>query len=194
MRLFYFGPYKEPGHFLFLPGGARASREDEALLPWAWIDGVLQQNCKIKFMRWATVGQENQGEALLHHRDGWTALSFWDRSVDRRGACNSNFFIDKICSFSEMLTICQQNFTERFLTMGFMVYPAERPNNSALCPAAGSPSCHVPARHYPDGQIDANMMNVCGGCKAVIGNWRGLWVSLDSWTIAHVRDNKRFEL
>lgn len=38
----------------------------------------------------------NQSRAALHHKDGWTALSMHDFSVDSRPNSNSNFFFDEI--------------------------------------------------------------------------------------------------
>lgn len=45
-----------------------------------------------------------QGLAALRIHNGWTALSFWDRSgKDRRGAINSNFVThDSVRDFAEM--------------------------------------------------------------------------------------------
>jgi len=42
-----------------------------------------------------------EGVANLHHKDGWTALSFWDYSGDTRGASNSNFFFEGTFTFDE---------------------------------------------------------------------------------------------
>jgi hypothetical protein len=48
---------------------------------------------------------EVEGEAALHHIDGWTLLSWWDRTVDSRGACNSNVVAKGTHSYATMLEI-----------------------------------------------------------------------------------------
>lgn len=53
---------------------------------------------------------EREGEAALHHLDGWTILAFWDRSVDKRGKCNSAFAAKGQHSFAIMLAIAGAQF------------------------------------------------------------------------------------
>ena len=32
-----------------------------------------------------------QGEAIIHHKNGWTALSLWDSTIDTRPGCSSTY-------------------------------------------------------------------------------------------------------
>ena len=127
--MFYFGPWDSPGHYLFDESGRTVYGERERLLPWGHcgqeigIDGVLQPGCfKNNRDRWSHRGAEEQGEAVLHHKDGWTALSFWDRSVDKRGACNSTYFAQGTFSFDDMVAMAKERFAVRWNRMNFPVY------------------------------------------------------------------------
>lgn len=50
-------------------------------------------------------GPQYQGKALLTHKDGWTAIGFWDRTGDSRGNSNSNFFVQGTYTFDEMVKL-----------------------------------------------------------------------------------------
>jgi hypothetical protein len=106
MKVFYFGCIKVPGHYMFASPAARTLVGRRAVddftrsNPWGYrIDAKLCPS-----------GPEIEGRALLHHKDGWTALSFWDRSVDRRGRCNSNFLAEGTHSFEKMLNLAGEHF------------------------------------------------------------------------------------
>jgi len=119
--MFYFGPWDDSGHYLFSEDGASAHREEDQL-PWTGaIDGVLQPGCYLDRCRWQHRGPQNEGEALLHHKDGWTALSFWDRSVDKRMGSNSNYFVKGIFTFEEMVLMASDRFAKRWNVMKFQV-------------------------------------------------------------------------
>ena len=123
-RMYYFGPWGEPGHYLFDESGCWAHRA-EALIPWnGKIDGVLQVNAEKGYSRKAS--EEPEGVALLHHKDGWTALSFWDRSVDTRGACNSTYFAEGTFTFEQMVEMAKTRFAPRWNTMKFQVTLAKK--------------------------------------------------------------------
>ncbi len=54
---------------------------------------------------------EVEGEAVLTHIGGWTLLSFWDRSVDKRGGSNSSIVVcGDSHSFATMLTVAKEQF------------------------------------------------------------------------------------
>lgn len=129
-RMLYFGPWDRPGHYLHDANGSKVSEYNEwgrkmlRGFPWCssgtGIDGVLQPGTEIRFGRRHTV-REVEGEALLHHRDGWTALSFWDRSVDSRGASNSTYFAEGAFTFDEMVAMAKDRFATRWKRMSFDV-------------------------------------------------------------------------
>lgn len=98
MRVLHYGCWNDVGHYLRESRYLYGDRKD---LPWDNIDGGL---CPDK------INGQIQGDAILHHRDGWTAISFWDRSVDSRGGSNSNFFAEGNHSFEEMVQIAKDKF------------------------------------------------------------------------------------
>ena len=51
-----------------------------------------------------------EGQAVINYKDGWTALSFWDRSIDSRPGSNSNFLAEGIFNFDEMIKLTQEKF------------------------------------------------------------------------------------
>lgn len=54
---------------------------------------------------------EREGSAQLHHKAGWTALAFWDRSgYDHRPGCNSCFIAEGTLSFAAMMAAARHHF------------------------------------------------------------------------------------
>lgn len=74
------------------------------------IDGKLQPRIEGK--------EAPQGVAALHKRlsrfDGatWTALSFWDRTGDKRPSSNSNFVARGDFTADEMIALAREHFPE----------------------------------------------------------------------------------
>ena len=99
------------GHRFIRPGGKFAyTHEAEAMSPWGIPDGTLAPR-----QGGSTHLEAPQGNAALHHKDGWTALAFWDRSGDSRGASNSVFLIPvNHMSFDDALAAARENFPELF--------------------------------------------------------------------------------
>ena len=79
----YYGCHKGVGHYLHNSTGNRICEHEG--LPWhrAEIDGRLQPT-----------GPQYQGRIAHHQRQGWTALAWWDRSVDGRGKSSSTVLIN----------------------------------------------------------------------------------------------------
>jgi hypothetical protein len=60
-------------------------------------------------------GQEApQGQALIHHKDGWTAIAFFDRTGDPRGASNSVFLIEATVNFEEGVELARASWPQLF--------------------------------------------------------------------------------
>lgn len=143
-QMFYFGPWDEAGHYLSDERGRSVGRNERGALPWnEWrgdVDGVLQPHpedtCASRRRHYPSTycdcGRGPEGIAMLHHKDGWTALSFWDRSVDKRGACNSTYFAEGTFSFEEMVEMAKTRFAYRWNKMDFEVREAapHRPSAS----------------------------------------------------------------
>jgi len=110
-EVFYFG-FLGSGHHLYDFHGEDAHRE--VTTPWGYyIDGKLCPQVKDKY--------EPQGIALLHHKDGWTAIGFWDRSGDTRYGSNSNFLVLGEYTFDEMLALAKAQYPGVFKRMKFSV-------------------------------------------------------------------------
>jgi hypothetical protein len=120
--VYYYGPLERPGHHFFYENGMSLSHDERALIPWKeWeIDGKLQPGCWCDRGHWEH-GQENEGEALLHQKDGWTLISFWDRTIDHRFACNSSYIAKGIFTFEQMVELAKVRFAERWNKMKFEV-------------------------------------------------------------------------
>ena len=117
--MFYFGPWDRPGHYFFSENGRPIYDYPHPEVPWKKVDGVLQPNCTE--VPWKRTDPEIEGEALLHHKDGWTALCFWDRSIDTRMGCNSNYFAKGTFTFEQMIEMAKTRFAERWNKMKFEV-------------------------------------------------------------------------
>ena len=123
--MYYFGPWDSAGHSLHLESGAHP-RPIADSFPWSPagydIDGKLQPSADAPDHRinrasgvLSTVGHaQTEGEALLHYRDGWTALAFWDRSVDARASSNSTYFAEGVYSFEQMVELASTRFAKRW--------------------------------------------------------------------------------
>lgn len=127
-RMFYFGPWDRAGHYFFDERGRNIDVYKIAGFPFGhrgdrvMVDGRLQPGSPDPNDRLRRrTRPEIEGEALLHHVNGWTALCFWDRSVDKRGACNSNYFAEGNFSFEEMVAMAKTRFAQRWDRMGFEV-------------------------------------------------------------------------
>ncbi len=77
----FFGCWRNAGHYLHEPGGR--SIRYEAAGPWGTkLDGRVQPEEQV-----ACIGNGLPPMRLIH-KDGWTSLGFWDRTVDTRpGSC-----------------------------------------------------------------------------------------------------------
>lgn len=132
-RMFYFGPWDQPGHYLVDESGYGVRSENRGSFPWhemgyggkPHIDGNLQPRGKASQYANHRGPELPQGVAALHHLDGWTALCFWDRSVDTRGACNSNYFAEGTFTFEQMVEMAKSRFAHRWNKMKFAVVPLD---------------------------------------------------------------------
>lgn len=99
MRVLYFGCVGTPGHYLhegntILWRNAGTPWEPEQL-DMTLCPGVVKTSYGHK------CEHQTEGAAAIHHRDGWTAIAFWDRSVDTRKNCNSVFIVEGIHEFDD---------------------------------------------------------------------------------------------
>jgi hypothetical protein len=143
MEIYYYGcGNDEAGHYFWRPVkshyryGIEKVRNDHGTLAWSpqlgtqpkdfkpivpWgysVDGSLQP-----LIRNDQGGSSyaKQGEAKLHHKDGWTAIAFWDNSVDDRPGSTSTFVMEGEYDFDEALAIAKENFPSIFERYSFEV-------------------------------------------------------------------------
>lgn len=110
-EMYYFGCIGRAGHFLH--DGNGRTIYDNSLHPWGdGIDGDLLPK-----------GDQTEGKAIVTHKDGWTALSFWDRSVDGRGNSHSDFLIKGTYGVNEMLALSRERFPAIYKRFKFDVSP-----------------------------------------------------------------------
>lgn len=128
IRAYYFGcarginGHRAAGHFFNAPGhiGRVTAREAQAVVPWERVDGALAPRKGTG--RYAE--ECAQGVAALHHLDGWTALAFWDRTGDSRGASNSVFFFEGDWDFDHTLKLAREHFPEVLNRLTFPIVEA----------------------------------------------------------------------
>lgn len=121
MKTYFFGckrinPDREVGHYMYGKDGRSLYGKDEWVSPWGrHPDGTLcpQETRKA-------------GIAMLHHKDGWTALSFWDYSGDNRGNSNSNFFFEGEHSFEDAVRLMKENYPKIGARFNFDVVPKRK--------------------------------------------------------------------
>lgn len=145
-RAFYFGCWIEAGHYLWHRGadGSPVKKYDrgesrrrllgghphstdamQGEIPWGYgLDGGLLKGRSLQ-----------QGEAVSEQRDGWTALSFWDRSVDSRGGSSSTFVFDTLLTPDDALAAAREAFPPIFERFAFAVaLAAPSPATSTVHP------------------------------------------------------------
>jgi hypothetical protein len=104
--ILYFGCWRESGHYLFHPGMRSVRHTDDIKLPWDRYDAVLAPTTQPG----GYGNEQKEGICALHHKDGWTALAFWDRSVDSRPGSNSIIFAQEELEFDQMVNLFKTTF------------------------------------------------------------------------------------
>lgn len=101
-KMYFFGCHGTGGHYYYDPEtGQSVSRKD---LPGPWgyqIDGSL-----------APQRDRTPFRCVVTHKDGWTALSFWDYTIDKRPGSNANFLTRGEYDFEEMVTLAAEQWPQ----------------------------------------------------------------------------------
>lgn len=105
---FYFGCWQTSGHY-FHKRRMRTVHGAVNEVPWGYGVEKLMPKAQI------------EGEAALHHKDGWTALSFADRSVDARPGSHSTFVFKDVLDFEDALAAAREHYPEVFRRFKFEV-------------------------------------------------------------------------
>lgn len=82
---------------------------------WRSSDGSQTRDIPQPFGRYpdgklAPEGPQAQGAAILHQKEGWSAIGFWDRTGDSRGNSNSNFIVHGTYDFDEMCKLAKDAY------------------------------------------------------------------------------------
>jgi hypothetical protein len=119
VRVYYFGCIDSVGHYMHGPGGkysdgAFSFTKDN---PWqTMVDGGLAPQKDVT---------QVEGRARIHRKNGWTAMSFWDRSVDtRRNSC-STFIAEGDLGFDGMMDVANIYFPEVVKRYAFKIMEVE---------------------------------------------------------------------
>jgi len=118
-RLYYGCGPADTGHYFWLPDSYRGkyanSHDKLAACPWGYsVDGGLQSQ-----------GACRQGRCALHRKDGWTALAWWDQSMDTRPGSCSTFCMLGEHDFDVMVAAFRESFPWAAQRMGFELVLAE---------------------------------------------------------------------
>jgi len=122
MKVYYFGCPPDGGKGRYMHHEPRepwrSNCDAPAGCPWSFgspenIDGGLAPR--------AGAARQRQGAVALHHREGWTAIAWWDRSADVRPGSNVAFLIDAELGLEEALTAARQAWPKVFARFRYEV-------------------------------------------------------------------------
>lgn len=135
---FYFGCIDGPGHFFHGQGGTTKVRALEDHLTALFdgldsLDGKLCWNSPRRDHHRYDRRGETEGQAFVTHRGGWTALAFWDRSVDRRGASNSAFFVQGTLTFAQIVRVARHRWPKIWARFAFPVVEVDAQGREVMC-------------------------------------------------------------
>lgn len=113
---YFFGVWSPSGagHYLFLPGGQRPHRLPSGFPfnRYEVLDGTFLPVSK----------DQPEGESTFFHINGWTVISFWDRSGDSRFASNSAFLVRGVMTFEAACQRARERFPSIWERFQFEVY------------------------------------------------------------------------
>lgn len=128
---YFYGCIERAGHYLWRRGSGRPAAahdmEDSirralaAPLDAAGVGGLCWNSPKSKWGESSYDRDETEGRALLTQRNGWTVVAFWDRSVDRRGACNAAFIVKGELTFAQAVRVARHRWPEVWARFTFDV-------------------------------------------------------------------------
>jgi len=99
----YFGCRHSHGHFFHVKGAQRRDLSAaESGLPWERVDGELTPKAS-----------KRQGDAAIHHLDGWTAIAWHDYRIDSRPGSNAAVFLPSPdLTFDEAVVAARSTFPD----------------------------------------------------------------------------------
>lgn len=116
-KAYYFGCVGGAGHYLFEANGGPPFSSGSRTMDWTrFCDGGLLKD---------TDPKEIEGKATWSYLNGYSIISFWDRSVDKRGGCCSSFLVPGLLSFSLVLQTAKEVFPTIFERFKFEIVKAK---------------------------------------------------------------------
>lgn len=130
--VFYFGCVFGAGHYLHTPElrtTPRAGPFTSTTLDTPFCPGMTPDSSG------RTPDEQPEGVARLTHAEGWTVLSFWDRSIDNRRGSHSTYAIEGTHVYAEAVRLARAAFPRVWARYKFEVRPldpahAERPSDA----------------------------------------------------------------
>lgn len=122
-RAFYFGCWgDQAGHHYREPGGRMSAQAWDVVPFGTTVDGWLPRS-----KRYGVPLDMEQPQGVVHRmvRNGWTAIGWWDRSVDSRGNSHSTFVFEGVLTTDDALARARDLFPEVFDRLTYDVVPAE---------------------------------------------------------------------
>jgi len=116
-KIYFFGCIRGAGHYMYKSGENNNAVDYDFLDKNPWGNSIDGSLCL-----WYT---RKQGIASLHHKDGWTALSFWDNSVDGRPGSNGNFLAEGTFNFGGMIALAKEKFPNVMSRFNFEITSGE---------------------------------------------------------------------
>jgi len=114
--VYFFGCHTgRVGHYLWrVRSGRYEMTTHKGLLPWQNIDGELTP-------RTFSAYTQTEGRAARHTLGGWTALAWWDRSVDTRHGSNAALFAPGDLTVEELLALGRKTFPSFMARMTYAI-------------------------------------------------------------------------
>jgi hypothetical protein len=97
----YFGCIGGLGHRVHTPGGKQISESNLDNCPWSIGEMELLPPKGIS---------QRQFEASYHTKNGWSAIAYWDRTVDPRMNSKSVFMVEGEFNFEQVVEIMCRKF------------------------------------------------------------------------------------
>lgn len=123
--MYYFGcsklrPKDPVGHYMH-NNQLRHDWDAENDLPESWRGGKIDGGFAPKEFADRDKKEAPQGQALWVQCEGWTLISFWDRSGDSRGGSSSTFISKEHLTFDQMVAVAKEEFPQLWKRFNFEV-------------------------------------------------------------------------
>lgn len=122
--VWFFGCIGDSGHYLWSPvSRGHDSKTLRSVIPWGdGLDGGLCPGAyDRRFPKMPQRDYQPEGYAAVSYRGGWTALAWWDRSVDSRPGSNAAVLVHELATASELLERARVVWPEVFSRLKYQI-------------------------------------------------------------------------